>query len=178
MKKTVYSALLLLCAAQADAVGVPKIDAVLQKQGVVDSQFNVLDENRFMQAMLQINVAMKERIQREQQDNPNKTFVSVSPRGIYYRLTLAAQPDKELTPQEVEAYRQYNLYNMCHDGFGESQVFRKRNWTIRLEVLSPDNQQKFAQSIDLKDCPASRENALQQVSRYADFPLVNIQSLF
>lgn len=141
--------LLLLCAAQACASSTSDIDDFLLEDGIVNEDYEVIDEKKFMIAMMHMNAAMKKRMKKEAGD---KGFVSVTPRGVYYKYIWDSKSDRILTEEEVASYREYSFYAMCRN-LGDSQVFRKRNWIVRVETINEAGQRRFAQNIALKDCP-------------------------
>ena len=163
MKKTICAAVLLLSAAQVSAAS--EIDDLFLDQGAVNENYEVIDESIFRISIMHLSVAIKKRVNSTPREAGNKVFVSVLPDGMYYKLTWGTTEARTLTQEEVEAYRDYNFYSMC-DLFGDSQVFRKRNWIVRIEVVDINNQRKFSQNIAVKDCPLIEQNLQKDAEGY------------
>lgn len=163
MKKTICAAVLWLLASPVYAIS--EIDSLFLESGAINENYEVIDETRFRVSIMQMSVAIKKKVNSTPREVGNKVFVSVVPGGMFYKLTWGETEVHTLTAEEVEAYREYNFYNIC-DFLGESQVFRKRNWIVRVEVVDVNNQRKFSQNIAVKDCPEVDEKVQEDIKNY------------
>lgn len=154
-KKLITGMLLLSMCAQATAGEEAEdiLDNYWLEQGVINSSFQVIDESKFRLEIMALNANLKRIFKDNLQKTGEGMFVSMTPAGTYFKITMPDGRDKPMTPAEEAEYRQTQVYHYCRDVYGVSQTLRNLNWKITLEIYNWQNVRRFTQNIFLNECP-------------------------
>lgn len=158
MKKLVCGALLLSVAGSVQALPPNQWDQQLLKAGLVDKHYNVVNENKFREALSDLNRMIKEKSKSIPFWQNNQGSFSFTPTSVYFKVILSDEMDKPMSPEQLEAYREYNFYNVCNEAFGTSEVFRKRNMKIIIDIYNRQNEHRFKQEVPVVDCAKMTAN--------------------
>lgn len=131
-----------------------EFDSVLIKQGIVDSQYRIVDYKTFDETMRAASSNVASMLPSRIDADTTVMSLQLSRFGFYssYRYDeIETQKDAEYLMHNFGLAQKYKNY-MCSMELSKSEVFKRLNSTISMSVLNSQHEVIYRTKFKLSDC--------------------------